>query len=82
MACSESIEAEDELVEVALQVLGAQPVIDAARQALRFREHLMDPWQHDVVTLNQERLPELRQRTDVQRGDMYVASSDIQVLAL
>ena len=48
VACSTSIEAEDELVEVALQVLGAQPVINAARQALRFREHLMDPWQHDV----------------------------------
>ena len=48
VACSTSIEAEDELVEVALQVLGAQPVINAARQALRFRELLLDPWPHDV----------------------------------
>ncbi len=30
MACSASVEAEHELVEIALQVLGAQAMIDAA----------------------------------------------------
>ena len=43
-----SIEAEDELVKVGLQVFAAQSVIDAAGPALEVGEHLMDPGQHDV----------------------------------
>ena len=48
VACPAPVEAEHELVEIALQVLGAQPVIDAARPALEIGEHLMDPGQHEV----------------------------------
>ena len=40
---SASVEAEDELVEVGLQVFPAQPVIDPTGPALEVGEHLMDP---------------------------------------
>ena len=48
MTGSASVEAEDELVEIALQVLAAQAVINAACPPLEVREQLMDPRQHDV----------------------------------
>src|SRR4051812_37508498 len=43
-----AIEAEDELVEVGLEVLLAQPVIDPQRPPLRVREDAVDPGQHRV----------------------------------
>src|SRR5215218_7812030 len=46
--CTPSIEAEDELVEVGLQVLLAQAVIDAQAPALGVGEHAVDPGQHEM----------------------------------
>src|SRR5215204_4296178 len=43
-----AIEAEHELVEVGLQVLLAQPVVDAEPPALRVGEHPMHPGRHEV----------------------------------
>lgn len=45
---SASIEAKDELVEIALQMLVAQPMICAERPGLQIREAAMDPSQHDM----------------------------------
>ena len=42
---SASVEAEDELVEIGLQVFPAQPVIDPTGPAVEVGEHLMDPGQ-------------------------------------
>src|SRR3954468_23196384 len=43
-----AIGAEDELVEIRLQVLRPQAVIDPERPPLRVREHPMDPGQDQV----------------------------------
>src|SRR5215212_3028804 len=43
-----SIEAEDELVEVGLEMLLAQAVIDAQSPALGVGEHAVDPRQHEM----------------------------------
>src|SRR3954471_20765300 len=43
-----SIEAEDELVEVCLEVFAAQTVIDAERPALEVGEDAVGPGQHDM----------------------------------
>src|SRR5690349_19244134 len=43
-----SVEAEDELVEVGLEVLAAQTVIDAERPALEVGEDAVGPGQHDM----------------------------------
>src|SRR3954452_7507313 len=43
-----AIEAKDELVQVGLEVLLAQPVIDPQRPPLRVREHAVDPGQDRV----------------------------------
>ena len=48
VACPASVEAEHELVGRALQMPGAQAVIDAARPSLEVGEHPMDPGQHHV----------------------------------
>ena len=48
MAVATSIEAEDELVEIGLEILAAQSVIDAERPGLEVGEHAMDPGEHDV----------------------------------
>src|SRR4051795_8484693 len=43
-----SVEPKDELVEVRLEVLLAQPVVDAQRPPLRVREHPVHPGQDQV----------------------------------
>ena len=43
-----SIESEDELVEVGLQVFAAQAVIDAQRPCLEVGEDAMDPGQNEM----------------------------------
>src|SRR5215207_11135037 len=43
-----SVEAEDELVEVGLEVFATQAVIDAERPALEVGEDAMGPGQHDM----------------------------------
>src|SRR5690349_11412523 len=43
-----SVEAEDELVEVGLEVLAAQTVIDAKRPVLKVGEDAVGPGQHDM----------------------------------
>jgi hypothetical protein len=43
-----SVEAEDELVEVGLEVLSTQAVIDAERPALEIGEDAMGPGQYDM----------------------------------
>src|SRR3954454_12276443 len=43
-----AVEPEDELVQVGLEVLLAQPVVDAQRPPLRVRGHPMDPGQDQV----------------------------------
>ena len=43
-----SVEAEDELVEVGLEVFTAQAVIDAERPALEVGEDTVGPGQHDM----------------------------------
>src|SRR3954447_6992870 len=43
-----SVEAEDELVEVGLEVFAAQAVIDAQRPALEVGEDTVGPGQHDM----------------------------------
>ena len=43
-----SVEAEDELVEIALKMLVAQAVIDAERPGLQIREDAVGPRQHDM----------------------------------
>ena len=48
MAVAASIEAEDELVEIGLEILAAQAVIDAEGPGLEVGEHAMDPGEHDV----------------------------------
>ena len=48
MAGAAAVEAEDELVEVGLQVLVAQAVVDAERPCLEVGEDAVDPRQHDM----------------------------------
>src|SRR6478735_11222015 len=43
-----SVEAEDELVEVGLEVFATQAMIDAERPALEIGEDAMGPGQHDM----------------------------------
>src|SRR3954451_22480668 len=43
-----SVEAEDELVEVGLEVFAAQTMIDAERPALEVGEDAVGPGQHDM----------------------------------
>src|SRR3954451_8748385 len=43
-----SVEAEDELVEVGLEVFSAQAMIDAERPALEIGEDAVGPGQHDM----------------------------------
>ncbi len=48
MTGSAPVEAEDVLVEIALQVLGAQAVVDAERPGLEVGEDAVDPRQDDM----------------------------------
>ena len=48
MAGPASIEAEDELVEIGLEMHGAQTVVDAERLGLEVGEDAMDPGQDDM----------------------------------
>src|SRR5689334_22118476 len=43
-----AVEPEHELVQAGLEVLLAQPVVDAQRPPLRVREHAMNPRQHQM----------------------------------
>ena len=43
-----AVEAEDEFIEVGLEVLAAQPVIDAQGPGLEVGKDSVDPGQHDV----------------------------------
>src|SRR3954447_6399108 len=43
-----SVEAEDELVEIGLEVFASQAVIDAERPALEIGEDTVGPGQHDM----------------------------------
>jgi len=48
VAGAPSVEAEDEFIEVGLEVLAAQPVIDARAQTLRLEKNPVNPGEHDV----------------------------------
>ncbi len=48
MAGSAAVEAEDEFIEVGLQVLGPQAVVDAERPGLEVGEDAVDPRQDQV----------------------------------
>ena len=48
MGCAASVEAEDELVEVGLEMLAAQAVIDAESPGLEVGKDAVDPGQDDV----------------------------------
>ena len=48
MSGAPTVEAEDELIEVGLEVLAAQPVIDAHGPDLEVGKDPVDPGQHDV----------------------------------
>ena len=48
MPCAPAIEAEDKFIEVGLEVLAAQPVIDAQGPDLEVGKDAVDPRQHDV----------------------------------
>src|SRR5918912_3424475 len=48
MPCTASVEPEDELIEVGLEVLSTQTVIDAERPALEIGEDAVGPGQHDM----------------------------------
>src|SRR3954467_7137014 len=48
MSGAASVEAEDELIEVGLEVFSTQAVIDAERPALEVGEDAVGPGQHDM----------------------------------
>jgi hypothetical protein len=48
MSGAPSVEAEDEFIEVRLEVLAAQPVIDAQGPDFEVGEDPVNPWEHDV----------------------------------
>ena len=48
MAGSTSVEAEDEFVEIALEMLSSQAVMDAERPGLGVGEGAVDPGQNDI----------------------------------
>ena len=48
MPCATAVEAEDELVEIGLEMAAAQAVIDAQRPDLEVGEDAMHPGQHDI----------------------------------
>src|SRR5438270_10304764 len=48
MSGAASVEAEDELIEVGLEVFATQAVIDAERPALEIGEDAVGPGQHDM----------------------------------
>src|SRR5215212_12201303 len=48
VSCAAPVEAEDELVEVGLEVFAAQAMIDAERPALEVGEDAVGPGQHDM----------------------------------
>ena len=48
MSSAPTVEAEDEFIEVRLEVLAAQPVIDAQGPDFEVGEDPVNPWEHDV----------------------------------